>query len=151
MAKEIERKFLVAAPDAAIAAAESSVHIMQGYLSPAREATVRVRIYGDNGFLTVKSPNRGYTRGEWEYEIPVDDARELMELSQTPIIDKTRYLIPYEGHTWEVDFFMLPRKLVLAEVELKSEDETVRLPKWAGEEVTGNPQYYNSNLAKNAP
>lgn len=151
MAKEIERKFLVADPDAALAAAESSVHIMQGYLNPAREATVRVRIHGDKGFLTVKSPNRGAIRGEWEYEIPVDDARELMELSQTPIIDKTRYLIPYEGHIWEVDFFTLPQKLVLAEVELKSEDETVRLPQWVGEEVTGNPQYYNSNLAKNAP
>jgi len=149
MATEIERKFLVADPEAAIAAAVASSRIVQGYLSPAKEATVRVRMCGDTGYLTVKSQNRGAARGEWEYEIPAGDARELLALSRTPIIDKTRYLIPYAGHVWELDVFTSPRALVLAEVELAAEGESLDLPPWLGPEVTGNPDYYNSNIARN--
>lgn len=151
MATEIERKFLVADPAAAIAAAASSVRIIQGYLCPDQEATVRVRVWDDKGFLTVKSQNRGAVRGEWEYEIPPGDARELLALSRTPIIDKTRYIIPYAGHTWELDVFTSPRALVLAEVELADADEPLDLPPWLGREVTDNPDYYNSNIARNEP
>lgn len=146
MAKEIERKFLVREPEAAIAAASSASHIRQGYLSAAKEATVRVRVRDDKGYLTVKSPNRGACRGEWEYEIPLADALELLGLSRTPLIDKTRYLIPFAGHVWELDVFSAPRPLILAEVELTDENEPVELPPWIGIEVTGNPAYYNSNL-----
>lgn len=148
MGKEIERKFLVADPAAAIAAATSATHIVQGYLSPAPEATVRVRLRDNSGFLTVKSPNRGAERGEWEYEIPASDARELLALSRTPLIDKTRYLIPAgDGLTWEVDVFTSPRSLVLAEIELPEADFPVSLPVWLGAEVTSDPAYFNSSIA----
>lgn len=148
MGREIERKFLVADPARAIAGATASSHIMQGYLSAAKEATVRVRVRDDRGFLTVKSPNRGAERGEWEYEIPVGDARELLALSQTALIDKRRYLVPVGGLVWEVDVFTSPRELVLAEVELPEADFPVNLPPWVGEEVTTNPAYFNSTLAQ---
>lgn len=148
MAKEIERKFLVANPADAFAAAKAAEHIVQGYLSARKEATVRVRLRGNRAFITVKSPNRGAERGEWEYEIPFADARELLELSQTPVLDKTRHLVDFEGHTWEVDEFHGDLAgLVLAEVELQRADEHVILPPWIGKEVTGNPAYYNSSLA----
>lgn len=147
MAKEIERKFLVADADAAIAAATSSCRIRQGYLSAAKEATVRVRVCDNKGYITVKSPNRGAERGEWEYEIPLADANELLGLSRTRIIDKTRYVIPFAGHTWELDVFASPQELVIAEVELASVDEKIECPQWVGNEVTSDPQYYNSNLA----
>ena len=149
MGQEIERKFLVREPQKAFAQAFKSERIEQGYLSPRPEATVRLRIRGDRAWITVKSPNHGATRGEWEYPIPVEDAREMMPLCQGIIIDKTRHLIDYEGHTWEVDEFHSPHAgLVTAEVELKSADERVELPDWLGEEVTGDPRYYNSNLSK---
>lgn len=148
MAEEIERKFLVDDAEAAIAGATSSSRICQGYLSAAKEATVRVRVRDNKGFLTVKSPNRGAARGEWEYEIPLSDARELLQLSQTLLIDKTRYVIPYADNTWELDVFTSPRPMVIAEVELSDENESVALPPWIGKEVTGDPQYYNSNIAQ---
>lgn len=148
MAIEIERKFLVADPQAAISAAESSERILQGYLSVNPDATVRVRLIGDRGRLTVKSRNRGCVRGEWEYDIPRADAAELLGLSVSAVIDKTRYRVPYGGHTWEVDIFTSPRSLALAEVEMLSADEEVILPPWLGPEVTSNPQYYNSTLSR---
>lgn len=148
MAKEIERKFLVRDPEAARAAATGSRHIRQGYLSADPEATVRVRLADDRGYLTVKSRNRGAERDEWEYEIPARDAEEMLRLSRTPVIDKTRWLVPYGGHVWEVDEFRSPRQLIVAEVELGSADEKLELPAWVGEEVTGDPAYYNSNLAR---
>jgi len=147
MAREIERKFLVADSAGAIAGAVSCGRIAQGYLSAAPEATVRVRVRDGRGYLTVKSPNRGAVRGEWEYEIPEADARELLELSQTGVIDKVRYIVPFGGRRWEVDVFERPAGVVLAEVELPSEDAPVELPPWVGREVTGDPQYYNSSLA----
>lgn len=145
---EIERKFLVNDLEAALAAATSSSEIAQGYLSANPDATVRVRIRGNRGFLTVKSKNHGIERGEWEYEIPVNDARELLTLSQTPVLRKIRHLVPFKGYTWEVDVFSNPEGLVLAEVELPSADTEPPLPSWLGPEVTGNPAYYNSNLTQ---
>lgn len=148
MGKEIERKFAVSDPQAAIAASRCSVRIMQGYLSTNPDATVRVRIRDTQGFLTVKSRNDGAERGEWEYEIPIADARELLALSVTPIIDKTRYLADFEGHTWEIDVFTSPKHMVIAEVELSECNESLVLPGWVAEEVTGDPSYYNSNIAR---
>lgn len=147
MAIEIERKFLVADVEAALAAAVSSSEIAQGYLSPAPEATVRVRVRGERGYLTVKSKNRGIERNEWEYEIPADDARQMLRLSQTAVISKVRYLVPFGGLTWEVDVFSNPAGLVLAEVELPSAGCDVLLPPWLGREVSGDPAYFNSNLS----
>ena len=148
MAKEIERKFLVTDVDAVRAAAFESVRIRQGYLSAEPQRTVRVRVRNDKGFLTVKGINRGIERMEWEYEIPVADALEMLGICSGKIIDKTRHLVAYEGHTWEVDEFHLPKEMWLAEVEIAAPDEVVILPPWIGTEVSGNPDYYNSNLTK---
>lgn len=148
MGLEIERKFLVADVEAAVAVAESCRHIAQGYLSAAPDATVRVRLCGDCGYLTVKSRNRGAVRGEWEYVIPAADARELLELSQTPVVEKMRYVVSFCGRKWEVDVFSRPAGIVLAEVELEDADAPVTLPPWVGREVTGEPEYYNSSLSR---
>lgn len=147
MAIEIERKFLVDDIDAALAGAVACERIAQGYLSADPDATVRVRIRGERGFLTVKSRNRGAERGEWEYEIPEADARELLALSRTPIVDKVRHQVPFGGLVWEVDVFSCPAGLVLAEVELPRADARLTLPDWVGREVTSDPRYFNSNLA----
>ena len=148
MAKEIERKFLVINDDFKSMAQE--IHsIKQGYLSTRKEATVRVRVKDDQAYLTIKGINLGATRDEWEYPIPATEAREM--LSQLPIgtlIDKTRYIVPFKGHTWEIDLFHGRHSgLILAEIELSSEDETFHLPPFIGKEVTGDPAYYNSTLA----
>lgn len=148
MAKEIERKFLVADVDAVRASAFESVRIRQGYLSVEPQRTVRVRVRGNKGFLTVKGINHAIERMEWEYEIPVSDALEMLAICSGKIIDKTRRLIAYEGHIWEVDEFHLPVEMWIAEVELAAIDESVMLPSWVGAEVSGNPDYYNSNLVK---
>lgn len=148
MGKEIERKFLVADTDSVRKSARESVRIRQGYLAVEPERTVRVRLRGQRGFLTVKGLTRGASRHEWEYEIPEKDALEMLSICRTGIIDKTRYMVDYVGHTWEVDEFHSPRGLWLAEVELRSENEAVEIPLWAGAEVTGDPDYYNSNIAK---
>lgn len=148
MGKEIERKFLVADFEAVKDAARESVRISQGYLSVAPERTVRVRLFGDKGFLTVKGVTHGASRAEYEYEIPAADAREMLGLCVGKIIDKTRYFVDFEGQTWEVDEFHSPRALLLAEAELRSESEGLVLPPWVGREVTGMPEYYNSSLVK---
>lgn len=147
MAIEIERKFMV--DDMSFkAVAVSSSRITQGYLSPSKEATVRVRIRDEHGYLTVKGPNDGAVRSEWEYEIPIADARQMLSLSRTRLLDKTRYIVPFEGHRWEVDEFHGELAgLVLAEVELPSVDTQVSLPPFVGHEVTGDSRYYNSTLA----
>ncbi len=131
----------------------SQVRIVQGYLSTQKEATVRVRLIesdgNERGYLTVKGVNRGAVRGEWEYEIPAADARQLLELSRSRIIDKMRYIVPYAGMTWEVDEFGGDHAgLVLAEVELPTADTAVELPPFVGDEVTGDAHYYNSTLAQ---
>lgn len=149
MAKEIERKFLVAG-DFKQGASES-FRLIQGYISTDPDRTVRVRINGSQGFLTIKgrSSADGLSRYEWEKEIPVEEARELMELCGPGIIDKTRYLVPCGDHTFEVDeFYGSNQGLVLAEIELADEQETFRKPSWLGEEVTGDIRYYNSMLMK---
>lgn len=146
MAKEIERKFLVA-NDVFFSMASRSVDIEQGYLCTDPDSTVRVRIKGDEAFITVKSRNYGATRNEWEYSIPVSDAREMMECCRG-VIKKRRFLVPYDGLVWEVDVFGGRHSgLVVAEVEIGSEDVRLSLPPFVGEEVTSDPRYYNSVLA----
>lgn len=146
MAKEIERKFLVTSDgyrDLAVAA-----HVVrQGYLSRNPDSTVRVRVSDDKAFITVKGRNTGCVRSEWEYEIPLADAREMLSLCGGSIIHKTRWIVPYESRIWEVDEFHDSREgLVVAEIELRAPDDRFALPDFVGEEVTGNPRYYNSNL-----
>lgn len=148
MAKEIERKFLVVG-DSYKALATRSDEIAQGYLSTDSDRTVRVRIKGGKAFLTVKTRNQGITRNEWEYEIPLADAREMLECCGT-VLRKTRYYVPAgEGLTWEVDEFHNPHPgLTVAEIELPSEDTPFAIPSFIGKEVSGDPAYYNSSLAK---
>lgn len=147
MALEIERKFLVI-NDIYRLMASKSYNIKQGYLSTRKDATVRVRIKNKNAFITVKGLNKGATRCEWEYSIPYDDAIEMMALSQGVVIDKIRYIVEYEGFIWEIDEFKGAHEgLVVAEIELKDENETFPIPPFIGEEVTGNVAYYNSTLA----
>ena len=146
MAKEIERKFLVAG-EAWRTLAEGTRY-RQGYLSTVKERTVRVRTIGDMGFLTIKGISVGATRSEYEYEIPAGDAEEMLDdLCETPIIEKNRYKIPLGDVIWEVDeFFGVNDGLIVAEVELQSEDQAFDKPEWIGEEVTGDPKYFNANL-----
>lgn len=149
MGKEIERKFLVKGDDWK-KKGKGTVY-RQGYLSTVKERVVRVRMVNDKGFLTIKGINRGATRLEFEYEIPVADAKEMLEkLCLRPLIEKTRYVVEYGGLKWEVDEFAGENEgLILAEVELEDEQQKVELPDWIGEEVTGDPRYFNSNLIKN--
>jgi CYTH domain-containing protein len=151
MALEIERKFLVK-DDSYKVMAFSSSRIAQGYICSARGRTVRIRIRDEKGYLTIKgsSDSAGLGRYEWEKEIPLEDARELMKLCEPGIIDKTRYLVQSVNHIFEVDEFYGDNEgLVIAEVELKSEDESYEKPVFVGEEVTGDVRYYNSFLMKN--
>lgn len=149
MELEIERKFLV--KGAFASEATSSTRIRQGYLNQAGGRTVRVRTRDEKAYLTIKGPSidGGLSRFEWEMEIPMADALDMLKLSVTPVIDKTRYLVPYEGHIWEVDEFYGDNEgLVMAEIELSDPFEEFALPSWAGEEVTGDHRYYNSSLAR---
>jgi len=148
MATEIERKYLVKSTDWK-ALAKGTVY-RQGYLSTVKERTVRVRTIDDNGYLTVKGITVGATRVEYEYEIPAADANSMLDdLCERPIIEKKRYVIDYEGLTWEVDEFNGENQgLIVAEVELTDENQAIALPGWIGEEVTGDPRYFNSNLIK---
>lgn len=150
MAQEIERKFLVRGEYKHLAS--SSSRIRQGYLNQAGGRTVRVRTRDDKAYLTIKGPSvdGGMSRFEWEMEIPMDDALELLKLSVSPVVDKTRFLIEDNGHVWEVDEFYGDNEgLTMAEIELKAVDESFVRPEWLGEEVTGDHRYYNSNLARN--
>ncbi len=146
MAKEIERKFLVAGDD--WRALARGTRYRQGYLSTVKERTVRVRTIDEKGFLTVKGVTVGATRSEFEYEIPAADADEMLnDLCEKPIIEKNRYKIPLGGVTWEVDEFLgVNDGLIVAEVELQSEDQYFPKPDWIGEEVTSDPKYFNANL-----
>lgn len=149
MATEIERKFLVNGDFKP--AAEKSQRITQGYLSSNPERTVRVRIKGDKGFITIKGIGgaSGASRYEWEKEIPVDEVKELLELCEAGVIDKTRYLVKSGIYLFEVDEFHGDnRGLTVAEIELTSEDEQFDKPEWLDEEVTGDARYYNSMLMK---
>jgi len=150
MSVEIERKFLVEG-DTWRSQVASESHIMQGYLASSPEVTVRVRVKGNQAFLTIKGESRGVARSEYEYPIPVVDAEEMLrDLAVLPPIDKVRHRIPLGGHVWELDVFAGENAgLVMAEIELSSEDEDFDLPDWAGQEVSDDQRYFNVNLAKN--
>jgi adenylate cyclase len=150
MANEVERKFLVKGEFKNIASKET--RIVQGYLSSVPERTVRVRIKGDKGFITIKGIGNtsGATRYEWEKEIPINEVEDLLKICEPGVIDKTRYLVKAGNHTYEVDeFYGENQGLIVAEVELLSESERFEKPGWLGEEVTGDTKYYNSMLMKN--
>ena len=151
MPLEIERKFLVL-DDSYKNLATSSSHIKQGYIYSGKGKTIRVRIRDERGYLTIKVPSdkAGLCRYEWEKEVDLHDAEELMRLCEPGIIDKTRYIIPSGKHTFEVDeFFGENQGLVMAEVELVSEEEPFEKPPFIGKEVTGDRRYYNSHLREN--
>lgn len=150
MAQEIERKFLVK-DDSYRKMADSCSRIRQGYICSMRGRTVRVRIRDKKGYLTIKGPSNtsGTSRYEWEHELSLNEAEELMKLCEPGMIDKTRYLVRVGTHIFEVDeFYSENQGLVVAEVELKSEDEAFERPDFLGEEVTGQVKYYNSFLMK---
>ena len=149
MATEIERKFLVK-NDAWRARVESASRISQGYLVADPHVTLRVRLRGDRACLTIKAKAAGISRSEFEYPIPVADAEAMLHgLIALPPVDKVRHLLRVGDHLWELDVFGGENAgLVMAEVELAAEDEAFELPDWAGEEVTGDPRYYNAYLAR---
>lgn len=145
MALEIERKFLLKEGDWRN---EKGTMYRQGYLSSVKERTVRVRIFNDKGYLTVKGVSRGAVRVEYEYEIPGAEAEAMLdELCEKPLIEKMRYKIEFKGLIWEIDeFFGENQGLFVAEVELESEDQSFVKPEWVGEEVTSDSRYFNANL-----
>lgn len=148
---EIERKFLVTS-DAFKSEAAHKNHISQGYLNSHPERTVRVRIKGEIGFVTIKGKGNetGMSRFEWETEIALGDAKNLIQLCENGVIDKIRYEIEVGNHTYEVDeFFGDNEGLIVAEIELKSEEETFEKPGWLGQEVTNDERYYNAYLSNN--
>ncbi len=146
MGKEIERKFLVA--NDSWRGLVPGKRYRQGYLSTVKERTVRIRTAGDHGYITVKGITVGDSRPEYEYEIPVSDANEMLDtLCERPLIEKTRYRIPQDDIAWEIDEFEGENKgLITAEVELKNEHQNVTFPGWLGKEVSGDPRYFNANL-----
>jgi len=146
MPKEIERKFLL--KNDSWRGQDTGKRYRQGYLSTVKERTVRVRTAADKGFVTIKGITVGASRSEYEYEIPVSDANEMLDrLCERPLIEKTRYRISHAGLVWEVDEFEGEnRGLITAEVELKDERQSVTPPDWIGKEVTGDPRYFNANL-----
>lgn len=148
MSVEIERKFLVRS-DAWKSLAQG-VAMRQGYLSTHPDRTVRVRIEGETATLTIKGRTQGFSRGEWEYDIPLTDAEALLnDVCERPLIEKTRTRIMHAGMVWEVDeFFGDNLGLVVAEIELESETQAFSRPDWLGEEVTGDARYFNSSLLK---
>lgn len=148
MGKEIERKFLVKGEEWK-KGAKGTVY-RQGYLSSAKERVVRVRTIEDKGFLTIKGITKGVSRSEFEYEISAEDAGIMLDgICEKPLIEKKRYKVPVGGLVFEVDeFFGENAGLVVAEVELQDENQKIDLPAWVGDEVSGDPRYFNSNLIK---
>ena len=150
MGIEIERKFLIREGSGNQWRGEvTGMPYVQGYLSRERGRTVRVRIAGTKAYITIKGEVRGISRAEFEYAVPVEDARAMLPLCDGPLVQKTRHLIPHEGHVWEVDVFHGENEgLTVAEIELKDERQEIPLPGWVGREVTGDPRYYNSSLSR---
>ena len=145
MAKEIERKFLTTGEQWRTA---TPIYYCQGYLNRDKQRTVRVRIAGDKAMLTVKGLTTGASRDEFEYDIPIDDAKSMLAMCEQPLIEKNRRIVHHEGLDWEVDEFLgLNEGLIVAEVELESENQVFQTPKWAGDEVTNDPRYFNSSLS----
>ena len=151
MAQEIERKFLVVS-DGWKALVKSSSLLRQGYLSSNAKATVRVRTWDDSkARLTLKGASRGMVRAEYEYDIPMADAVEMLAMAEPHVLEKRRYLVPFGGLTWEIDVFEGRHAgLVIAEVELEHEGQQVTLPDWVGTEVTDDDRYYNATLSRDA-
>jgi adenylate cyclase len=149
MALEIERKFLVV-NDKWQDNILSEVVLKQGYIANQPNATVRVRIADDAAYLNIKGATSGITRAEFEYPIPLADAEQILaQVAERPFIDKTRYKVRWGGHVWDLDLFAGENSgLIMAELELSSEDEPFELPPWVGEEVSGDPRYYNASLVK---
>jgi CYTH domain-containing protein len=148
MGVEIERKFLLA--NDGWRGQGIPTRMRQGYMVVDAVRTVRVRIEGERAVITIKGQSTGASRGEWEYEIPMADATELLDgLCEQPQVEKIRHRIEHAGHTWEVDEFLgLNAGLVVAEIELDAEDEAFEKPDWIGQEVTGEKRYYNSSLIR---
>ena len=148
MAVEIEKKYLIDLEK--LGNLENPNRIKQGYLSINKDAVVRVRVKNEKGYLTIKGSNNGISRLEFEYEIPYEEANEMLDkLCQKPIIDKIRYIIKHDIHIWEIDIFYGDNEgLVVAEVELKDENEKINLPSWIIKEVSNDNRYFNSNLMK---
>ncbi len=150
MGVEIERKFLVDHEKWKALTKLKGIAYQQGYLVNEKGKTVRIRIAGDKAFITIKGATEGFTRKEYEYEIPLKDGQELLENFNLKGTAKTRFRITVAGKVWEVDEFSAENTgLIVAEIELKDENETFEKPGWLGEEVTSDPRYYNSNLAQN--
>jgi CYTH domain-containing protein len=149
MAREIERKFLV--EGTGYKEGNAPLLYRQGYLNTGPERTVRIRVAGDKGFITIKGRTEGITRSEFEYEIPVGDADIILNtLCDKPIIEKLRYLYEHEGRVWEIDEFLGENEgLIVAETELESEEEDFSMPVWISAEVSDDPRYFNSNLIRN--
>ncbi|MBU0529621.1 CYTH domain-containing protein, partial [bacterium] len=148
---EIEKKFLVK-NDSFKNESVREIRIMQRYLASVPERSVRIRIAGEKGFITIKgiANDSGISRFEWEKEISVVDANELFTICEPGVIDKMRYIVKKRQHTFEIDVFYGENEgLIIAEIELSSEEETFIIPDWLGEEITGNVKYYNSMLRKN--
>lgn len=145
MGTEIERKFLVVGEDWKTG---RPTLFRQGYLNRDKHRTVRVRVTGDRAMLNVKGKTRGMTRSEYEYDIPISDALEMLELCEGPIIEKKRWLTSVGSMAWEVDEFMGDNAgLIIAEIELDSETQNFEMPNWVGKEVTEDDRYYNSSLS----
>jgi CYTH domain-containing protein len=148
---EIERKFLLKNNSWKNNSWKKNIqgtHYIQGYLSKEEKCTVRVRTAGNKAYLTIKGKTSGISRKEFEYEIPHQDALELLKLSKTPLVEKIRYIVKYDNDVWEIDEFLGKNEgLVIAEIELNAENQYFEQPEWLGEEVTGQKKYYNSHLA----
>lgn len=149
MGVEIEKKFLVTGDDWRKLA--DSQHYQQGYIHSGEGRTVRIRTIGERGILTIKGPNQDGARPEFEYDIPIEDGREMLDiLCHKPLIEKIRHKVRWEGFVWEVDEFLGENLgLIFAEIELTARDQSFPIPPWIGREVTGDPRYYNACLVKN--
>lgn len=146
MADEIEKKFLVKHIPSSLMT--DGTHIVQGYMVNRKQMVIRVRLSGENAFLTVKGETINGTRKEYEYPIPAEDARQMLDLyCERPFVEKTRYIIDHKGFTWELDQFSGANTgLVMAEIELSHIDQPFEKPDWIGQDVTHDVRYYNSNL-----
>ena len=144
MANEIERKYLII-NDAWKALADDGMQIIQGYMGSNEKSSIRIRINGDKANLNIKSKTIGIKRSEYDYKIPLKEAKEMLEtLCDKPLIEKTRYHVKHENNVWEIDVFAGENEgLIVAEIELDATDETFNLPDWIGEEVSNDPRYYN--------
>ncbi|HOT13536.1 MAG TPA: CYTH domain-containing protein [Bacteroidales bacterium] len=146
---EIERKFIVDIENWQNIAKGKGERIIQGYLYSSIDKTIRVRVMGDNGFITIKGKTVNISREEYEYPIPANEAAEIINKLADGVIEKKRYTITYKSKTWEVDEFLGDNEgLIVAEIELDSEGEQFELPQWVGKEVSDDARYYNSNLLK---